>query len=206
MMRSLHRLGSAVLAIAALALTSTALYAQELPTTQPRWWFGGYVGGNINLFGGRVDDLSHNHPRLVPPGGYSDGGGFGLTLGGIAEYLPGGMFGGSVMLGYDNRSIGFESTSAGVSDTAWNNEVSTSLSYLSIEPNFRVNVLNDRLHAFAGPSIGINLSKGFTYTSNLRDTTVEGDLDDVRSLHVGAQLGVGYDYPLDFLGKRMPVV
>src|SRR5688500_18556637 len=182
MMRSLHRLGSAVLAIAALALTSTALYAQELPTTQPRWWFGGYVGGNINLFGGRVDDLSHNHPRLVPPGGYSDGGGFGLTLGGVAEYLPGGLFGGSVMLGYDNRAINFASngSDAAVSDTAWSHDVGTTLSYLSIEPNFRVNIMDDRLHAFAGPSVGINLSKGFTYeATSPQDTTVDGNLDDV---------------------------
>jgi outer membrane protein OmpA-like peptidoglycan-associated protein len=208
-MRSHSRLGLAVSAAAALAIAGTTLHAQERATTQPRWWFGGYVGGNINLFGGQLDDLSHNYPKLASPGGYTDGSGFGMTLGALAEYQPGGLFGGSVMLGYDNRAIGFESSRSGAvqSDTAWEHSVSTGLSYLSIEPNLRVNILDARLHAFGGPSVGINLSKGFTYTASVPgDTTVEGDLDDVRSLHLGAQIGVGYDVPLDFIGGASPVL
>ena len=211
MKRLLPRLGIAASAAAVLvALSGPSLRAQDGVASTPRWWFGGYLGGNINMFSGRVDDLSHNFPRLVPPGGYDDGSGFGMTLGAIAEYLPGGLFGGSVMLGYDNRSISFESSSTGaaVTDTAWSHDVSTSLSYLSIEPNVRVNLYEDRLHAFAGPSIGINLGKGFTYASRVSgaDTVVEGDLDDVRSLHVGAQLGVGYDIPLELFETRSPIV
>lgn len=204
MTRNSYRLGAAVLAIAC-TVSSISLRAQERATAMPKWWFGGYLGYNINMFSGQLNDLSHNHPKLAPPFGYNSGGGGGIALGGIAEFLPGGMFGGSVMLGYDYRGIGFESESDGVTDTAWNHSVSTSLAYLSIEPNFRVNILDDRLHAFAGPSIGINLSKGFIYTS-IGDTIVSGDLDDVSSLHVGAQIGVGYDIPLDFLGMQSPIV
>jgi outer membrane protein OmpA-like peptidoglycan-associated protein len=210
MKRILPRLGAAASAVALVALCGTPLHAQESTASRPRWWFGGYLGGNVNMFSGRVDDLSHNHPRLVPPGGYDDGSGFGMTLGAIAEYLPGGLFGGSVMLGYDNRAIRFASdgSDALVSDTAWSHEVWTSLSYLSIEPNLRINILDDRLHAFGGPSIGINLGKGFTYESTLRtaDTTVDGDLDDVRSLHVGGQIGVGYDIPVNLFESRSPIV
>jgi outer membrane protein OmpA-like peptidoglycan-associated protein len=207
MKRLLPRLGIAVSA-AALVVTATNVNAQERSTTQPRWWFGGYVGGNINLFNGLIDDLSHNAPRLVPPGGYDEGSGFGMTLGAIAEYLPGGLFGGSVMLGYDNRALAFESIGSDLADTAsWSHTVSTSLAYLSIEPNVRINILDDRLHAFAGPSIAINLAKGFSYQATQPfDTLVEGDLDDVRSLHVGGQIGVGYDIPVDFIASRSPVM
>lgn len=207
-MRSLTTLGRAVLAVAALAFTSTAVNAQTR-TSQPQWWFGGYVGGNINMFGGMLDDLSHNHPRLVPPDEHTSGSGFGPTLGGIVEYLPGGLFGGSVMLGYDNRATSFASSldSRPENDTAWDHTISTTLSYLSVEPNLRVNILDGRLHAFGGPSVGINLSKGFSYSATVPgDTTVDGDLDDVRSLHLGAQLGLGYDIPVTFLGTRSPVV
>jgi outer membrane protein OmpA-like peptidoglycan-associated protein len=207
MKRTLSRLGIAVSAAAALAVTGSTLHAQERASTQPRWWFGGYLGGNINLFNGRLDDLTHNAPNLAPPGGYDDGSGVGLTLGALAEFNPGGLFGGTFMLGYDNRAVGFSSTGSDLTDTAWAHEVGTGLAYLSIEPNLRVNILDGRLHAFGGPSIGINLAKGFTYeATQLTDTTVDGDLDDVRSLHVGAQIGVGYDIPVDFIETRTPLV
>src|SRR2546421_9247573 len=95
------------------------LSAQTAGNRWASWWFGGYVGGNINIFSGRLVDLDSNTDAEVaqPPdntmlAGFDKGTGFGLAIGGLVEYNSGGLLGGNLWVGYDNRAITYSEKNA----------------------------------------------------------------------------------------------
>src|SRR5262245_24738815 len=94
---------------------------------QPEWWYGGSVGVNFNYYGGQVQALNASTTSLAP---FTRGAGAGLYLGGLIEYRPDPVWGGMLQLGYDGRRGSFDEVGSG-GNTA---SLSTSLSYLSLEP------------------------------------------------------------------------
>ena len=159
-----------------------------------KWWFGFYGGANYNMFSGEIPALT---------GAFEKGSGLGMALGGLLEYNPGSLFGFNLLLGYDNRAVTFDDVTAtdelGVTGTS---TMSASPAYLSIEPNLRLNLGNRFFHLLVGPSFGINVGKSFESTTTIGaggtavTSDTSGEMSNVRSFLIGAQLGVGYDIPL----------
>jgi outer membrane protein OmpA-like peptidoglycan-associated protein len=182
--------------LALLGIAPASVHAQTTGEEWGRWWFGIYGGANINLFNGQIHDINASLLDVATTTGFDKGTGFGLGLGGIVEFNSGGLLGGNLMIGYDNRAVGFDNKTDTVRGAQ---ELSASPAYLTIEPNLRVNLGNRFFHFMVGPSFGINIAKGsqykFTDVNNTQQT-VSGDLANVRSLLIGLQAGVGYDIPL----------
>jgi outer membrane protein OmpA-like peptidoglycan-associated protein len=196
----IHRFRSIVhcIALTLVVLTpSGACLAQEplfgMPGG-PSLWFGVYGGANVNLFEGVLRTPSSTI-SVDDPAGFTKGNGTGLALGGMLEYNSGGLLGGNLMIGYDNRA--FDAEQVGGED------LSASPAYISIEPNARINVGGGGLHVTLGPAIAISIASGFEYVPSAATgprLAEEGDLSDLRGLVIGGQAGVGYDIPLGGYG------
>jgi outer membrane protein OmpA-like peptidoglycan-associated protein len=193
-----------MLALVALGLAPVGARAQTGDDQWARWWYGGFLGGNINLFSGQLHDLNAdgiNDAGIALPSGFDKGTGVGLTLGGIVEYNSGKLLGGNLMIGYDNRSVTFttKNPSDQLSIGRRDEDLTTSFAYVSIEPNLRINLGSRMLHLMLGPSFMINVAKGYSYTFTdpvKAPETHDADLQDARSFVIGGQAGVGYDIPL----------
>lgn len=194
----------AVLALSLLALgaASTATAQEETGDRWPRWWYGVYGGANFNLFSGALHDIGTADTNAADPTGFDAGSGLGLALGGIIEYNSGGLLGGNVMLGYDNRSVTFDTKNSTASPATFrsNEKLEAHLAYFTVEPNVRINLGSKLLHLTIGPSFRILVAKGYDYTfsdeSAPNGTTHAADFANIRSFVVGGQAGVGYDIPL----------
>jgi outer membrane protein OmpA-like peptidoglycan-associated protein len=194
----------AVLTLSLVVLgAATMARAQETGEDHwPRWWYGIYGGANINLFSGALHEIGTADSNVADPTGFDKGSGLGLALGGIIEYNSGGLLGGNLMLGYDNRSVGFDTKNATASTTTLrsNEKLDAHLAYFTVEPNVRINLGSKLLHLMLGPSFRILVAKSYDYTFTQADVTPTGassaDFANIRSFIVGGQAGVGYDIPL----------
>jgi outer membrane protein OmpA-like peptidoglycan-associated protein len=167
------------------------LSAQESRMFQPTWWFGGGVGLNFNYYGGTTSTL--NSTLSIAPGAFTKGSGTGLWLAPLIEYRPDPVWGGIATLGYDNRSGDFDAvTTAGTTSS-----VKASMNYLSLEPSLKFSPFPSNVYFFAGPRLGFNVSKSFTYAATgAAPATATGDWSGVRGTVLGLQLGAGYDIPI----------
>ena len=198
--RSLFR-SAALLGALAAAVVPRSAHAQETSDAWARWWYGAYAGANINLFSGQLHDLNAGNLNVADTTGFTSGSGIGLALGALIEYNTGDLLGGNLMLGYDNRSVTFDTKNATAAPTTGrsNEQLSASLAYVSVEPNLRINLGSRFFHLLVGPRFGINVAKSYDYkyTDSLGGAVESAaDLDNVRSLVLGAQVGLGYDIPL----------
>lgn len=180
------------LMVVLIAVLSTVLFTNPLQAQEerfiPQWWFGGAGGININYYGGSVQQLNTS---ITSPLSFTKGSGLGAFISPVLEYRPNPTWGGMLFFGFDGRSGSFNDVAAG--NTTYS--LSTSLNYLSIEPNIRLNPFSSGLYFFAGPSFGFNVAKSFTFKqTGAPDQTA--DLGDVRGTLVNAQVGAGYDIPL----------
>ncbi|MBI1806691.1 MAG: outer membrane beta-barrel protein [Ignavibacteria bacterium] len=151
---------------------------------QPEWWFGGALGVNFNFYSGTLQQLN---PATVAPQAFSKGAGTGLFLSPLLEYRPGPTWGGMLSLGFDGRSGSF--------DDVGGSSLSTSMNYLSLEPSVRFSPFPFGLYFFAGPRLGFNVAKSFSYTPPGAGKT-DAEWSGVRGTVFGGQLGAGYEFPL----------
>jgi len=184
-----------------IAISPSVVRAQAPADNWARWWYGPYLGVNVNLFSGQLHDLSGNDVNVANPTGFDGGSGLGLGFGGLLEYNSGELLGGNVFLGYDSRHVNFDVKNERRDSLTRraNEDLSTGLAYVTIEPNLRVNLANRFFHLLVGPSFAINIANGYDYS--FVDTASVGvtrssDLASVRSFVIGGQLGVGYDIPI----------
>jgi hypothetical protein len=128
---------------------------------------------------------------VIAPAPFTGGSGNGLFLAPLVEYHPDPVWGGMMHLGYDNRSGSFDEVSSGGVARA----VDVSMNYISLEPSLRVSPFPTDVYFFAGPRLGLNVSKSFTYSqAGSPDTT--GDFSGVRGATIGGQIGAGIDFML----------
>jgi len=204
-MMTFRGMNRALLATSLMGLLAAgpAAHAQETTNNWSNWdhwsgwWYGIYGGLNINMFSGEIHNPGTNDVNVAAPNGFTDGMGLGLALGGILEYNPGKLLGGNLMVGYDNRSVDFDDVNVAGS-TRSNEGLVAHLSYVTIEPNLRINTGLQLLHVMLGPSFRLLVQKGYDYSyteSNTSVTSVQ-DFANIRSFVIGAQAGVGYDIPL----------
>ncbi|GEO07816.1 hypothetical protein SAE01_03120 [Segetibacter aerophilus] len=163
--------------------------AQKTKRVQPKWWFGESGAANFNTYRGTTQMLNSN---LTVPTAFHKGDGIKPYASLLTEYRPNKVLGGMLNIAYDNRGGSFDSVMAPCNCGA---NLSTDLSYISIEPSIRIAPFSSAFYIFGGPTIGINISKGFSYIQ-AKQTDKRGDWSDVRKTVLSAQAGAGIDIPI----------
>jgi len=165
---------------------STAAKAQ---TTQPIWWFGVSGAANFNFYTGTTQRLNN---ALITPTPFHKGNGVRPYGSLLIEYRPTPVWGIMLNVGYDGLGAKYDGVTAPCDCPA---TLKADLNYVSIEPSLRLGFATTGLYFFAGPSVAINVNKGFAYTQ-LKQPDTNGDLTSVKSTLFSGQVGAGFDIPL----------
>ena len=174
--------------IAALALLPGSSRAQEARRLQPRWWFGGSLGLNLNFYSPEITNINET---VTSPAPFTDGSGAGLFLAPMVEYRHDPVWGGMAALGFDSRSGSFDD----VTSSAGTSTLSASLQYITVEPSLRFSPFTSDVYLFAGPRLAFNVAKSFEYTET-GQPAASGDFSGIRGTVFSGQIGVGMDFPI----------
>jgi outer membrane protein OmpA-like peptidoglycan-associated protein len=176
-------------------LSGTAALAQKPVTVKPVWWFGESGAVNMNRYRGTTQNLNS---AVHAPTAFHKGDGVKPYVSLLAEYRPGTVWGGMLNVAFDNRGGSFDDVVAPCNCPA---ELSTNLSYVTIEPSLRIAPFASAFYVFAGPVLSFNVSRSFTYEQD-KQTDKRGDWSDVRKTMLSAQAGAGIDIPLSRPGAN----
>jgi len=196
--------------IYSLILCATAFLGVQTPAqaqvqedavqyTKPSWYFGLAGGGNFNFYRGTTQELKAG--RIVPKA-FHDGNGLGLFIAPLIEYRPANsQWGAMLQAGYDNRSGAWDRVKTPCNRPA---DLSTNLSYWTIEPSLRFAPFKKNFYLYIGPRFAFNNAKAYTYQMGVNPKVVgqipvaeeNGDFAAVRSNRVSMQVGAGLDIPL----------
>ena len=177
----------------------TPLKSQVDSIKQPSWWFGVAGGANFNFYRGSTQELNSN---LTTPVAFHSGFGTGLYLAPLVEFhRPDSRWGVMLQAGYDNRNGKFKEV---FSPCNCPRDLSTKVSYVTVEPSLRFAPFKSGFYLYAGPRVAFNLKKSFIYVQKTNpdypeqeaEANVKGDLSHVNSTLISMQVGAGYDIPL----------
>ena len=189
--------------------TQTSVQAQEVQYSNPSWWFGAAAGANFNFYRGSTQVLNEN---FTPPTAFHDGFGAGLYLAPLLEYhRPNSYWGFMFQAGYDSRRGKFEQVITPCNCPA---DLSTKLSYLTIEPSIRLAPFKSNFYLYGGPRLAFNLDKSFVYEQGINpnfpaqtpNPDVTGDFSEVEKTILSMQIGMGYDIPLSSANRKTKFV
>jgi len=170
-------------------VAATSGFAQEVQRVRPVWWFGESGAANINSYRGTTQMLNST---LTVPTAFHKGSGVKPYASVLAEYRPNKFLGGMLNIGFDNRGGKFKGVMAPCNCPA---DLSTNISYLTIEPSLRLAPFSSAFYVFAGPTVNINISKKFEYSQD-KQQDVRGDWSDIKKTGISAQAGAGIDIPI----------
>ena len=186
------------------------LQAQIAPSyTQPSWWFGVSSGANFNFHQGSTQQLNAD---FTAPAALGDAYGVGLFLAPSIEYYkPNSLWGLKLQVGYDNRKAQFDETLAPCNNSM---DLSTNLSYLTIEPSLRFAPGRSNFYLYAGPRFAFLLDESFEYqlkagsdnADHESGPVIEGDFNNMNNTVLSMQVGAGYDIPLNSRDNRTQLV
>ncbi len=190
-----------IIGIFMLIIKCLPAQAQEPLYAVPSWWFGVASGANFSLHNGTNQQLN---TAYATPVAFGKGNGVGLYLAPLLEYHhPYSKWGFMLQAGYDNRQGAFEETVSSCNCPA---DLSTALSYISIEPSLRFSPILTKLnfYFYAGPRLAFNLDKSFSFQQGINPATpeqtpgsaVKGDFDNIEKMRASLQIGAGYDIPI----------
>jgi hypothetical protein len=169
------------------------------------WWFGATAGANINFYRGSTQELNS---VLTSPAAFHKGMGVGLYLAPLVEFHnPGSILGIMLQAGYDNRMGTFDQKIAPCNCDV---DLSTNLSYITVEPSLLFAPFKNRFFLYAGPRLAFNMHKSFSYIEMVNSDILNqkvplelnGNFDNMNKTIISMQIGAGYDIP--FSSKRNP--
>jgi len=167
--------------------------------THPNWWFGVALGGNVNFYRGSTHMLNGS---FTPPVTFKNGIGLGLYAAPmLAFHRPDSRWGFQFQFGYDSRKGKFDDRLTACDCPA---DLSTKLSYLTIEPNLRFAPTRGNFYFFGGPRVGLLMNKSFEYQlgvnpdfpDQVKDAPVKGDFSDMSQTLLSMQIGAAWDIEL----------
>jgi outer membrane protein OmpA-like peptidoglycan-associated protein len=200
---------SLVLSTLILTGIQTALQAQTDQYTKPTWWFGGAAGANLNFYRGSTQELNSN---FTVPTVFHNGEGMGIYLAPLLEYQPSeSKFGIMLQAGFDGRNGKFKEVVTPCNCPA---DLSTNLSYFTIEPSLRFAPFKSNFYLYAGPRMALILAKSFTYKQGINpaypdqvaEPDVKGDFSNINKTQISMQIGAGYDIPLSSRNEQKQAV
>jgi len=180
-----------------LVITFTGTIAKA-QVSQPVWWFGASGAANFNFYTGTTQQLNNS---LTTPTPFHKGNGVRPYASLLVEYRPGPVWGAMLNVGYDGLGANYNGVTAPCDCPAFLN---SELSYVSIEPSLRLGFAASGLYFFAGPSLAINVNKGFAYTQ-LKQPNTNADFSAVNSTIFSGQVGAGFDIPLSAANSESKV-
>jgi outer membrane protein OmpA-like peptidoglycan-associated protein/opacity protein-like surface antigen len=201
---SSNKLSIKSVAIIALAWLSnqTPVQAQEVPAikyAKPSWYFGVAGGANFNFYRGSTQQLNAG---FTAPAAFHDGNGTGLFIAPLLEYRPAdSRWGVMLQAGYDSRKGSFDQVKTACDCPA---DLSTDLSYITVEPSVRFAPFKSNFYLYGGPRLAFNMDKSFTYQLGINPAfpdqeptpAVTGEFDKIEKTILSMQIGAGYDIPL----------
>jgi outer membrane protein OmpA-like peptidoglycan-associated protein len=170
-------------------LIGTTGLAQNLKRTVPKWWFGLSGAANFNTYQGTTQLLN---PTITVPTAFHKGKGVKPYASLLTEYRPNKTIGFMLNVAYDNRGGKFEEVIAPCNCPA---DLSTELSYVAVEPSFRLAPFSNALYFYIGPTFNFNVVKTFSYDQN-KQYYIKGDWSELRKTMISAQAGLGIDIPV----------
>lgn len=180
-------------------------YAQEAEYERPTWKFGLTGGGNLNFYQGTTQDLA---PGAFAPQAFNQGDGLGLYVGPMIEYRrPNSLLGFMLQAGYDSRQGAWDQVLTPCNCPA---DLSTKLSYISIEPSLVVAPFKSNFYLFAGPRLAFGLNKSYEYEqganpdypNSSQPVSESGDFSNMDKTRLSMQIGAGLDIPISSKSKR----
>ncbi|MEO8412001.1 MAG: flagellar motor protein MotB [Ginsengibacter sp.] len=172
-----------------LIFAGTTGYSQKIHRVQPVWWFGESGAANFNSYRGTTQMLNSS---MTVPTAFHKGDGIKPYFSLLTEYRPKKVWGGMLNVAYDNRGGKFNGVVAPCNCAA---DLSTNISYITVEPSLRIAPFSSAFYIFAGPTLSFNVSKSFTYTQE-KQSEVRGDWSDIHNTVFSAQAGAGIDIPI----------
>ncbi|KAF0132213.1 MAG: OmpA/MotB domain-containing protein [Bacteroidetes bacterium] len=175
------------------------LQAQVKQFIRPSWWFGGAAGANFNFHQGSTQHLNAD---LTAPSAFHNGKGIGLYFAPVIEYYkPETRLGVMVQFGYDDKKGKFEQEITPCNCPA---DLSTELSYLTIEPSLRFAPFKSSFYLYAGPRVAFILNRQFIYQLGVNpqfpeqeaEPRVKAEFSEIKDMLVSMQIGAGFDIPL----------
>jgi outer membrane protein OmpA-like peptidoglycan-associated protein len=198
-----------IVSVLLLANVTTPLQAQEVEYTKPSLWLGAAAGANFNFYRGTTQQLNAD---LTVPTAFHHGKGLGLYLAPLVEYhRPDSRWGVMLQLGFDSRKGSFDRVITPCNCPA---DLSTNLSYISVEPSLRFAPFKSSFYLYAGPRFAFNRDHAFTYELGTNadfpdqepNADIEGDFSNTNKNLISMQVGAGYDILLSSAGKRTQTV
>jgi outer membrane protein OmpA-like peptidoglycan-associated protein len=172
-----------------LVFSAITGFAQTTPRVQPTWWFGQSGAVNFNHYNGTTQTLN---ATTKAPTAFHEGKGVKPYFSLLTEYRPGKMLGGMLNLAFDNRGGKFDEVMAPCNCPA---NLSTNLSYFTIEPSLRLAPFKSSFYLFAGPTVSFNVSRSFEYNQD-KQPDVKADWSEIKKTLLSAQAGAGLDIPI----------
>ena len=173
--------------------------AQAVKYAKPSWYFGVAGGANFNFYRGSTNQLN---AAFTPPATFHDGDGVGLFIAPLLEYRPAdSRWGVMLQAGYDSRKGSFDQV---LTDCDCPADLSTDLSYITVEPSVRFAPFKSNFYLYGGPRLAFNLDKSFEYQLGINPAfpdqeaspAVPGDFSEIEKTILSIQIGAGYDIPL----------
>jgi outer membrane protein OmpA-like peptidoglycan-associated protein len=198
-----------ILSTVVLAFILSPAYAQTVEYTKPALWFGVAAGANVNFYRGTTQQLNAD---LTLPVAFRHGNGAGLYLAPLVTFhRPASKLGVMLQVGYDSRKGSFDQVITPCNCPA---DLSTDLSYITIEPSLRFAPFKSGFYLYAGPRFAFNRDHSFTYKLGTNpdfpdqepNEVIDGDFDQINKSRVSMQVGAGFDIPLSSSGKQTQTV
>ena len=176
---------------------------------QASWWFGFAGGANYNMYRGSTQELNAG---LTVPTAFHDGSGVGLFAGPVIEYHRAhSLFGFMLQGGYDSRRAEYKTVTTPCNCPA---DLTTNLSYITVEPSLRLAPFRNSFYLYAGPRIAFNMNKEFTYQLGTNpalpaqpaNPEVKGDFDNIKNTLFSGQVGMGYDFWISSKTRQSQVI
>ena len=143
---------SLTLSIVILSSSFTPVYSQVDSLKKPSWWFGVAAGANFNFYRGSTQELNS---ELTTPVAFHNGFGAGLYVAPLVEFhRPDSKWGVMLQAGYDDKSGKFKQV---LSPCNCPRDLSTKLTYITVEPSLRFAPFKNGLYLYAGPRVAFNL-------------------------------------------------
>ena len=127
--------------------------AQGLQRNPPIWWWGGSLAVNMNFYSGTTQFLN---PAVISSMPFHKGTGIAPYVSLLGEYRRNKLWGIMLNLSFDDRGGAFKHLT---SPTGKNVELGHTLSYLSIEPSFKIMPFKQGFYLFLGPEVNFNIMK-----------------------------------------------
>lgn len=180
--------------------------AQEVQYERPAWQFGLVGGANQSYYQGTTQNLNAS---TFAPQAFGHGNGTGLFIASTIEYhRPNSVFGFMLQTGFDSRKGAFDDVTTKCCPSPSN--LSTELSYLTLEPSLRIAPFRSNFFLFAGPRLAFELNKSFEFDIGINPETQEesrvrnetGDFSDVDNTQFSMLVGAGLDIPVSSMTSR----